>query len=345
MYTITDMGRDPEPFIPLLPLVGTAAASAASAGATKLILSNSGAKWTKGERGQGMVSFFADTHLRGNRRDFPGDVRHVQNSLSKGTLGLGFNKENDIYSSAIVPPNTIVTIFEHNDLKGNSKVLYPGEHRNLGTYGFNDKVSSFIIEPQAPPPPPPPQTTPAPVEQQPEEPVEQTPVEPESLLAEIQSLCTEVSRDPAYQYTRRTKVDGQWVCPDGFVDTGCGWSDTGLGELQCKRPLPTCSITARDPGYTYTTRTKTDQGWACPDGYDDTGCGWEHGKELGPLQCQKKYVKPVCTVTEPEPGVSYTTRVRRQDGQKGWTCPAGYEDTGCGWEHGRVRGSLQCRKV
>lgn len=129
-----------ESFLPLIAL------GAAGAGAGAFF--KSGAKWTKGDRDESSVSMFKDTRFQGPRRDFP--VPHVQNSLSKGHLGLGFNKENDTYSSMIVPKNTKVTLYVDNDLKGKSVTLGPGRHRNLSAYGMHDNVSSFTIQATAP---------------------------------------------------------------------------------------------------------------------------------------------------------------------------------------------------
>ena len=131
-----------ESFLPLLALPALAGAGAG-------VYLNSGAKWTKGDRDESSVSMFKDTNLVGPRRDFP--VPHVQNSLSKGHLGVGiFNKENDTYSSMIVPKNTKVTLYADNDLKGKSVTLGPGEYRNLSAYGMHDNVSSFTTESTAP---------------------------------------------------------------------------------------------------------------------------------------------------------------------------------------------------
>jgi hypothetical protein len=42
--------------------------------------------------------------------------------------------------------------------------------------------------------------------------------------------------DDAYEFKRREQKDGNWVCPDGWSDTGCGWSDGSvLGEKQCQK--------------------------------------------------------------------------------------------------------------
>jgi hypothetical protein len=49
-------------------------------------------------------------------------------------------------------------------------------------------------------------------------------------------------------------------------------------------------------GYEYTTRVQdAAKKWVCPQGYSDTGCSWDKGKDVGKLQCRRK-------VTEVKPG-------------------------------------------
>jgi len=155
------------------------------------------------------------------------------------------------------------------------------------------------------------------------------------------SMCTETSQDPGYEYTTRQKQpNGQWACPTGFTDTGCGWRDKGRGHLQCKKKYPVCTETSQDPAYEYTVRQKQSDGqWACPVGFTDTGCGWKD-KGRGHLQCKKKYVS-TCTEASRDPAHEYTVRQKQPDGQ--WACPVGFTDTGCGWKD-KGRGFLQCKK-
>jgi len=179
----------------LVPLLGGVASGAAGAG-VKMAIGNSGALWTEGERPEGVVSFFKDTNFNGPRRDFM--VRHhVQNSLSKGHLGLGINKENDTYSSAIVPEGATVYVYEHNDKKGREARLPPGRYKSFGG-GWNDTISSFEIIP-----------------------------EPKG--------CKVSDIDPNYQYTTRVLSNGRWVCPSGWQDTGCTWGHTERERLQCAK--------------------------------------------------------------------------------------------------------------
>lgn len=51
-----------------------------------------------------------------------------------------------------------------------------------------------------------------------------------------------------------------------------------------------------------------------------------------PLVCDHKLAKP---------GWLYTRRVQQG---KGYVCPTGFEENGCGWSDGSVLGELQCRK-
>lgn len=178
----------------LLPILGGVASGAAGAG-VKMAFGNSGALWSKGPRPKGVVSFYKDTNFNGPRRDFP--IRpHVQNSLSKGHLGLGMNKENDTYSSAIIPEGVIVLAYEHNDRKGRRLFFSPGRWKNFGKW--NDKISSFEIIPENP-------------------------------------GCTVNRFDEPYTYTRRQLKNGKWVCPSGWTDTGCTWGHTLRETLQCKK--------------------------------------------------------------------------------------------------------------
>lgn len=112
-------------------------------------------------------------------------------------------------------------------------------------------------------------------------------------------------------------------------------------QLPSVAPQPGCSITGPDPAFNYTRRIQQGEQWVCPDGWTDTGCSWQHGTALGPLQCMQPYVS-TCTVPDVvDPAFSYTTRV--EDGAGGWVCPSGWQDTGCGWKDGN-KGPLQCRK-
>ena len=53
---------------------------------------------------------------------------------------------------------------------------------------------------------------------------------------EQQASTCNPADDDAYEFKRREQKDGAWVCPDGWTDTGCGWSDGSvLGEKQCRK--------------------------------------------------------------------------------------------------------------
>lgn len=126
-----------EKFLPLLGL------GAAGAGGAVGVMLKSGAKWSSGARDVSKVSFYKDKNFQGPRRDF--GLGTVQNSLSKGYLRSGVNKENDTYSSAIVPDGMEVVVYADNDLRGRSYVLKAGQHPDLGAYQFDDIISSFKI--------------------------------------------------------------------------------------------------------------------------------------------------------------------------------------------------------
>jgi len=65
----------------------------------------------------------------------------------------------------------------------------------------------------------------------------------------------------------------------GFLDTLTGEA-AGTSE-------PACNSGA-DSEYSFKRRVEKDGTWKCEDGWEDTGCGWVHGAELGEKQCQKK---------------------------------------------------------
>jgi len=105
-----------------------------------------GAKWTSSGviLEPGHVRFYKDANFTGPFRDFP--VGTLQRSLSKGFLGTGLNKENDTYSSAVVPSGLKALAYEHNDFRGRTLTLYAGKHANLGAWGMNDTISSLRVE-------------------------------------------------------------------------------------------------------------------------------------------------------------------------------------------------------
>jgi len=65
----------------------------------------------------------------------------------------------------------------------------------------------------------------------------------------------------------------------GFFDTFLNTDKKGDGEPVC------------DPGdvedYEYEKRVKKDDEWVCEEGWEDTGCGWDDGEDLGEKQCRK----------------------------------------------------------
>lgn len=117
--------------------------AAGGAGAGGLGYMKSGAIWSSGSRPPNVVSFYKDVNFGGPRKDYP--VGAVQNSLSKGKLGMGVDKENDTYSSLQVPPGMQVQVWEHNDKKGATYVYGPGAYPNLNAQGFHDKISSLVV--------------------------------------------------------------------------------------------------------------------------------------------------------------------------------------------------------
>lgn len=87
-------------------------------------------------------------------------------------------------------------------------------------------------------------------------------------------------------------------------------------------------------GYEYTTRVQNaNKTWVCPQGYSDTGCSWDKGKDVGKLQCRRK-------VTEVKPGPwespwygtqpENRTETKSHDGRgyKFASCPNGKNITG-----------------
>lgn len=154
-----------------------------------------------------------------------------------------------------------------------------------------------------------------------------------------------------WDYTRRIESGGSYVCPPEYTDTGCDWIDgPELGEKQCRRE----ARTKCDPGdrsrSEYTRRVESGGAYVCPPGYFDTGCDWKHGGDLGELQCRKPKSATTmpATPTPPtapcNPGVGQWEYTRRTALNEVWSCPAGWIDTGCTWEHGLELGELQCRR-
>ncbi|ABT16651.1 hypothetical protein ATCV1_Z517R [Acanthocystis turfacea chlorella virus 1] len=97
-------------------------------------------------------------------------------------------------------------------------------------------------------------------------------------LAEIYDITTQDANElakAAKEYVQPSKceaitrisVGGQWVCPDGWTDTGRNWGDVD-GATQCTRgPCPPLSPNACG----YAKRVAKGNGFACPTGYKDTG--------------------------------------------------------------------------
>jgi hypothetical protein len=102
----------------------------------------SGATWSKGPRPENLVSVFKDGNFEGYRRDYT--LGTVQNSLSKGRLGSGWQKENDTYSSAIVPAGLELVLYEHENLQGRSLTLKAGSYASFPN-NFNDMTSSLKV--------------------------------------------------------------------------------------------------------------------------------------------------------------------------------------------------------
>jgi len=105
--------------------------------------------------------------------------------------------------------------------------------------------------------------------------------------AKSETRCTETSRDPAYEYTKRRQYKkGLWQCPPGYINTRCSRKDgSTLQDLQCKRRIDgttvdpqACTETGREPGAEYTTKVKNAKGkYVCPDGFTSTKCTHRDG--------------------------------------------------------------------
>jgi hypothetical protein len=82
------------------------------------------------------VEFFTHPGLKGIQQNLAGTGQIT-------TFNEPFIKH-DVMSSVVVPEGVILTIFEHQDLKGRSLTLHPGKY-NLHVFGFDDKASSVQI--------------------------------------------------------------------------------------------------------------------------------------------------------------------------------------------------------
>lgn len=95
-------------------------------------------------------------------------------------------------------------------------------------------------------------------------------------------------------YTTRQLIEGQWVCPMGYEDTGCDWKDGAeKGKLQCRAcgvnspyfayglanpNCPTGFIPCNDPKFNYGDLKKNSKGeYSYADGWgvDDPGYEWD----------------------------------------------------------------------
>jgi len=124
-------------------LLAALGAGAGAAGGGGLAFMKSGAIWSGGDRPGNVVSFYKDTNFAGKRKDYLAGA--VQNSLSKGKLGTGIDKENDTYSSLQVPAGLQVQVWADNDAKGPTYTFGAGDYPNLNQYGFHDKISSLKV--------------------------------------------------------------------------------------------------------------------------------------------------------------------------------------------------------
>lgn len=130
--------------------------------------------------------------------------------------------------------------------------------------------------------------------------------------ANLLQKCTSPNQ-VTLQYTTRVQSpdDGSWVCPAGYKDTGCSWTDGAeLGGKQCvavagqlpenATPRPYLQANSLDAptsgsecnpgngvGVAYTRRVLVQGTWRCPPGFESTGCSWGDGM-LGEKQCVMK---------------------------------------------------------
>jgi hypothetical protein len=96
----------------------------------------------------GFVAVYQDTNFVGGFRKYVAGA--TQNSLSKGLFGTGLFKENDTYSSILVPNGLQLTVFQDDGLKGANAVLGPGKYPNLAALpqgNWNDRISSLVVTP------------------------------------------------------------------------------------------------------------------------------------------------------------------------------------------------------
>ena len=139
------------------------------------------------------------------------------------------------------------------------------------------------------------------------------------------------------------------------VSVGVGiwyWYSSSSSKASSKKP--TGSVTPSsdddsgtpstcDPGdrskFEYVLRQKSGSSWVCPPGYEDTGCSWDKGQDIGSLQCRRPRTNPCVPGDQ-----SKFKYIRRQPSGSSWACPGGYVDTGCSWNDGPKLGELQCRQ-
>lgn len=120
----------------------------------------------------------------------------IQNSLSKGKFGIGaLDKENDTYSSLQVPAGLQVQVWADNDAKGATYTFNTGDYPNLVQYGFHDNISSL----------------------------------------KVYGTTTSKCNPSGSQFTTRVLNNGVWVCPSGWTDTQCYWTDGINGPKQCSK--------------------------------------------------------------------------------------------------------------
>ena len=115
---------------------------------------------------------------------------------------------------------------------------------------------------------------------------------------EIQELKRDAAKPKTSdkcQQMMRLLVNGKYLCPTGFADTGRTWGDVD-GDIQCTKGK---CLALRPNKCDYTLRLNKNGQWACPTGYTDTGRNWDTTDPQ--KQCQIGSCKELPTLRKVDP--------------------------------------------